>query len=50
MDIMSFIPEQLFIIVVVLNVLGVACKSIPKLDDRYIPIVLLAIGIVFSYS
>ncbi|WP_304340478.1 phage holin family protein [Metaclostridioides mangenotii] len=48
MDIMSFIPEQLMIIVVTLNALGFACKSLPKLDDRYIPIVLLAIGIVFS--
>nr|WP_312213922.1 phage holin family protein [Clostridioides sp.] len=48
MDIMSFIPEQLMIIVVTLYVLGVACKSIPKLGDRYIPIILLAIGIVFS--
>ncbi|WP_416387017.1 phage holin family protein [Metaclostridioides mangenotii] len=40
------LPEQLIILVVTLNVLGFACKSIPKLDDRYIPIVLLAIGIV----
>ena len=48
MDIMSFIPEQLMIIVVTLYVLGVACKSIPKLDDRYIPIILLLLGIVFS--
>jgi len=48
MDIMSFIPEQLMIIVVTLYVLGFACKSIPKVDDRYIPIILLAIGIVFS--
>jgi hypothetical protein len=48
MDIMSFIPEQLIILVVTLNVLGFACKSVPKLDDRYITIILLAIGIVFS--
>jgi hypothetical protein len=48
MDIMSFIPEQLMIIVVTLYVLGFACKSTPKLEDRYIPIILLAIGIVFS--
>jgi hypothetical protein len=48
MDIMSFIPEQLMILVATLYVLGVACKSIPKLDDRYIPIILLAIEIVFS--
>ncbi|MBU5307539.1 phage holin family protein [Clostridioides mangenotii] len=48
MDIMSFIPEQLLIIVVVLNVLGVACKSYPILDNKYIPIILLLLGIVFS--
>jgi hypothetical protein len=48
MDFMIFIPEQLMIIVVTLYALGFACKSIPKLDDRYIPIILLAIGIVFS--
>jgi len=29
MDIMSFIPEQLMIIVVMLYVLGFACKSVP---------------------
>jgi hypothetical protein len=48
MDIMNFIPEQLIILVVTLNVLGFACKSIPILNDRYIPIVLLVIGIIFS--
>ena len=48
MDIMSFIPEQLMIIVVTLYVLGFACKSVPKIDDRYIPIILLAIGVVLS--
>ena len=48
MDIMSFIPGQLMILVVTLYILGAACKSIPKFDDRYIPIVLLAIWIVFS--
>ena len=48
MDIMSFIPEQLMIIVVTLYVLGFACKSVPKIDDRYIPIILLATGIIFS--
>ncbi|WP_315167273.1 phage holin family protein [Metaclostridioides mangenotii] len=48
MDIMSFIPEQLFIIVVVLNVLGVACKSYDILDNKFIPVILLLLGIVFS--
>ena len=48
MDIMSFIPEQLMIIVVTLYVLGFACKSIPILDNKYIPIILLLLGIVFS--
>ena len=48
MDIMSFIPEQLFIIVVVLNILGVACKSYAILDNKYIPIILLLLGVVFS--
>ncbi|WP_315166067.1 phage holin family protein [Metaclostridioides mangenotii] len=50
MDFMSFIPEQLMIIVVTLNVLGFACKSIPNLDDRYIPIILLTIGVNQTYK
>ena len=48
MDIMSFIPEQLFLLVAALNVLGFVGKSYPRLDNRYIPIALLLFGVVFS--
>ncbi|MBU5307978.1 phage holin family protein [Clostridioides mangenotii] len=48
MEIVSFIPEQLLILVAALNVLGYGCKSIPGLDNKFIPSILLVLGIIFS--
>lgn len=48
MEFMKFIPEQLMILVACIYVLGEACKRYPNLNNKYIPIVLLAFGIVFS--
>ena len=48
MDIVSFIPEQLALLVVALIVLGYGCKKVPELNNKYIPVILLVLGIVFS--
>lgn len=48
MEIVSFIPEQLLILVAALNVLGYGCKNVPGLDNKFIPSILLVLGIIFS--
>ncbi|EQF25459.1 putative membrane protein [Clostridioides difficile CD160] len=47
-SLISFIPQQLLILIVALNVLGMGFKKYKKLSDKYIPIILLAFGVVFS--
>lgn len=48
MDFIQFIPEQLILLVVCIYILGTACTKYPKLDNKYIPIVLLVFSVVFS--
>ncbi|UDN56905.1 MULTISPECIES: phage holin family protein [unclassified Clostridioides] len=47
-NLISFIPEQLLILVAALYVVGAGCKKYKQLDNKYIPVVLLALGIGFS--
>ncbi|ALP03627.1 phage holin family protein [Clostridioides difficile] len=47
-NLISFIPEQLLILVAALYVIGAGCKKYKQLDNKYIPVVLLALGIGFS--
>ncbi|MCI9916313.1 holin, partial [Clostridioides difficile] len=47
-NLISFIPEQLLILVATLYVLGVGFKKYKQLDNKYIPVVLLILGIGFS--
>lgn len=47
-NLISFIPEQLLLLVVALNVLGFGFKKYKQLDNKYIPIILLVLGIGFS--
>lgn len=48
MDFVQLIPEQLMLVVVCVYILGSACVKYPKLDNKYIPLVLLTFSIVFS--
>lgn len=48
MDLMSFIPSQLGILIAALYVLGYALKITPKILDNYIPIILLIFSAIFS--
>lgn len=47
MELLSFIPENLFILVVSLNVLGVFFKK-SNMTDKYIPSTLLGISLISS--
>lgn len=48
MYIISFIPEQLFILIAALNVIGFACNNYPKVKNDFIPPILFSLGIIFS--
>ena len=50
MEIINFIPEQLFSLIVALYVLGTLFKNSKYADDELIPFMLLSIGIVASVS
>ncbi|MDN9637810.1 holin [Clostridioides difficile] len=47
-NLISFIPEQLLLLVVALSIIGKGCKKYKQLDNKYIPIILLVLGIGFS--
>ncbi|SJO77361.1 phage holin family protein [Clostridioides difficile] len=47
-NLISFIPEQLLILVAALSIIGKGCKKYKQLDNKYIPIILLVLGIGFS--
>ncbi|MCI9974775.1 holin [Clostridioides difficile] len=47
-NLISFIPEQLLILVAALYILGFGCKKYKQLDNKYIPVVLLILGVGFS--
>lgn len=48
MDIIQFVPEELFIVVAVLYGVGMLLKKTPKVADWCIPWLLMVVGIVFS--
>ncbi|MGL5718497.1 MAG: phage holin family protein [Paraclostridium sp.] len=50
MDLINFIPEQLFSLIAALYVLGMLFKSSRHISDELIPFMLLSIGVVASIS
>ena len=50
MDIMNFVPESLFILVVATSTFGVFLKQVQTVKDNYIPVILLTFSIVFSLA
>lgn len=48
MDILKFIIEQALILIPVLYVIGYIIKNTEKIKDKYIPIILVVLGVVFS--
>ena len=50
MDFMNYIIENALILIPVLYILGSFLKNLENIKDKYIPLVLLAIGIGFSVA
>lgn len=50
LELVQLIPEQLFILVAAVYVLGIFLKKIEKVKDNYIPIILIVFSIVFSIA
>lgn len=50
MEMIEFIPESLFILVVATNILGVFLKKVECIKDNFIPIILLGFAILFSMA
>lgn len=50
MDISSFIPDSLIVLVVATNMLGIFLKEIEVVKDNYIPVILLMFSTVFSIA
>lgn len=50
MDIISFVPESLFILVVAINILGVFLKKAEYIKDNFIPMILLGFSIIFAMA
>ena len=46
MDIMNFITENSLILVPALYIIGIIIKSTDAIRDKYIPLILLVIGII----
>lgn len=47
-NLITFIPEQLFILIAAIYVLGIFLKKNEKLNDALIPIILMIFSVVFS--
>lgn len=50
METLSIIPEQLLVLVISLYVLGTFLKYTRKVEDKYIPMLLLLVGIIGSMT
>ena len=48
MDIISFVPEQLFSLIIALYIMGVLFKSSNIIDDELIPFCLLSLSVLAS--
>ena len=50
MDILKFITENALILIPVLYIVGAILKGTELIKDKYIPIILIPIGIAFSIA
>lgn len=48
MDMLSFIPEELLILVVCTYLMGAVFKSITVIKDNLIPVLLIVFAVIFS--
>jgi len=47
-NLLTFIPENLLILIAAIYVMGVFLKKIEKIKDNYITIILMVFAVVFS--
>lgn len=47
---LEYITENALLLIPVLNVIGMIIKNIEKIPDKYIPLILLGVGIVGSVA
>ena len=48
MEITSYLSEKMFPLVIFLYVVGMILKSTERIKDKYIPLILLPVGVLFS--
>ena len=48
MEITSYLSEKMFPLVIFLYIVGMILKSTERIKDKYIPLILLPIGVLFS--
>lgn len=46
MDILQYIVEKALVLIPVLNIIGMVLKGIQKIPDKYIPLILLVLGVL----
>lgn len=47
-DIMSYVVENAVILIPVLYIIGTMLKGTEKIDDKYIPLILLPVGVILA--
>lgn len=50
MDVLSYIINRALVLIPVLNILGMILKTLEKIPDKFIPLILLAAGILGSIA
>lgn len=48
MEILKYVTEQALILIPVLYIIGYIIKNTELIKDKYIPVVLIALGVVFA--
>ena len=46
MEILGYITDKALILIPVLNIIGMIIKRLEKINDKYIPLILLAFGVL----
>ncbi|HAQ29305.1 MAG TPA: holin [Ruminococcaceae bacterium] len=50
MDVLSYIINRALVLIPVLNIIGMILKTLEKIPDKFIPLILLAAGILGSIA
>lgn len=46
MDVLQYIVDKALVLIPVLNIIGMVLKGIQKIPDKYIPLILLVLGVL----